>query len=231
MEQFRPHRLGSLFQEKQLTVFFGNRGSSTDLFRQDFPQWQFFRLKQIHSDHIFQVDATSPDYNWEGDGSFTFSRKLALCSITADCMPVFIYSEDSQSIAAIHAGWRGIANRIIPKTFEKMKEKGVDRDNSYSFFIGPHILKSSFEVDNPVRDQILASVEAAHDDKSQYFEAISLTKSLVDLRAVALKQIRLVAPYARVITHLFDTKTDPQYRSFRRDRENSGHQVSFICLD
>lgn len=224
---FRPHKLGDIFQNENLTVFFGNRDSKTDEYRKIFSQNYFFRLKQIHSDVVHSVDKSQQDWTLEGDATVTSEKNFAICSISADCMPVFIYNKPREMIAAIHAGWRGIAKRIIPKTIDLMKSKGADpKENVY--FIGPHIMKNSFEVDNQVRDEILKSVATA--PIQGISEPISDAKSIVDLLAIAEIQIKEFSPDSSIIKHVFDTKTDSRYHSFRRDRENSGRQVSFICL-
>lgn len=224
---FKAHRLGDLYQKENLTVFFGNQHSKTDEYRKTFPQWDFFRLKQIHSDIVHLIDRSQKDLRLEGDASVTREKGFAICAISADCMPVMIFNREAQMIAAIHAGWRGIARRIIPATIAKMKSYGADPARN-TYFIGPHILKASFEVENSVRDELLLSVNAGL--TRGLSESLSDAKSIVDLLALAELQIRESSPDSVIIKHVFDTKTDGRYHSFRRDRENSGRQVSFICL-
>ena len=43
--------------------------------------------------------------------------RLALSVVTADCVPVLIAGPEG--IAAVHAGWRGIAGGIIAATLER----------------------------------------------------------------------------------------------------------------
>ncbi len=224
---FNTHPLGHLYQKNGLTVFFGGRDSKTDEFRKIFPQWKFFRLKQVHGNVVHSVDSGQPDMKIEGDASVTVERNLSLCSISADCMPVFIFNPERQMIAAVHAGWRGIAKRVIPATIERMKAQGADpRQNTY--FIGPHILKSSFEVENTVRDELLRSTPRG--TSAVISETTSNAKSIVDLLALAELQVQEYSIDSNIIKLAFDTKTDLRYHSFRRDKDMSGRQVSFICL-
>lgn len=225
-DRIKTHPLGTLIEDGPLRIFFGDRNSSTRLFRETFPQWSFFRLKQVHGDLIHRVTHESPaDYAIEGDASLNHERKIALCVITADCMPVFIFDPESKCVAGIHAGWRGVAARIVPKVLSRMNP---GNPNGCRFFLGPHIMKESFEVNQEVRDLILSSVK---EDPGAFYHDHRPGKSRVDLHALVRCQIREIAPEAEVTELLADTMTDPRYHSFRRDRENSGRQVSFIVLE
>ncbi len=71
--------------------------------------------------------------------------------------PYIFYDPQTGLVAGVHAGWRGVAARIIPKTLHKLLQLGADI-KKMTVIIGPHIQKPSFEVGNDVRDQILTSL-------------------------------------------------------------------------
>jgi YfiH family protein len=52
------------------------------------------------------------------DAAITDIKGLALGIRVADCVPILIYDRAKESIAAVHAGWRGTAKGIIKKTLE-----------------------------------------------------------------------------------------------------------------
>ncbi len=113
---------------------------------------------QVHSDVVLRVDA-KPVGVWsagEGDALITDRAGLALCAQTADCTPVLLFDPERPSIAAIHAGWRGAANEIIPKTLTAMAAAYGTRPENVQAAIGPAISKANYRVG----PEVLAQFEA-----------------------------------------------------------------------
>lgn len=69
---------------------------------------------------------------------------------TADCVPLLIYDQSHQAVAAIHAGWRGTIKRIAQKSFVKMKETYQTKASDCMVVIGPSISVDAFEVGEEV---------------------------------------------------------------------------------
>jgi len=83
--------------------------------------WPLLKLKQTHSDvvHDFR-DTLAASQAVEGDAGITSLAGVAVGIQTADCVPILIADKDARVVAAIHAGWRGIAARIAYKTVKKI---------------------------------------------------------------------------------------------------------------
>jgi copper oxidase (laccase) domain-containing protein len=112
----------------------------------------------------------------------------------------------------------------IGKTIQSLK---VAPEN-ISVMIGPHIQKPSFEVENDVRDLLLKSVGQAQD---YHCKKISEAKSLIDLNALVKDQLSEISCLPEnIFCEFIDTKTILNYHSARRDKENSGRQISWISL-
>jgi YfiH family protein len=193
-----------------------------------YPELNFVLLKQIHSDAVIESNSLDLDYQVLGDAHYT-NKNLALCVVTADCVSAFIYDPKRSVIAGIHAGWRGVASRIIPKTIARLKESGSNPED-LEVLIGPHIQNQSFEVEFDVRDQILSSLGPLTPEERAYFsEKISEKKALVDLDKVVRKQIQDEGlSLEKFFAVNIDTVTDLRFHSYRRDKEKSGRQISFI---
>lgn len=222
--------LGYEIKTPHITAFFGGASAPLIDVKNAYPQFDFVRLKQIHSDAVIESKDSSLDYQVLGDAHFTRAKNLALCVITADCVPVLFYHHGQGLISGIHAGWRGVANRIIPKTIHQLVAQGAAA-NELDVIIGPHIQKNSFEVGNDVRDQILSSLgPLSPADRSQYSESLQDGKSLVDLNLVVRSQLEQegINPDRLFDLHI-DTVTNNEFHSYRRDKEKSGRQISFIC--
>lgn len=217
--------------EKVLMLFGGIEGNYKNICAH-WPQYQFKRIKQTHSDICIETDLQTPDYTIEADAHFTQDHELGICISTADCVPVLIYDSITESVLAIHAGWRGVANEIIPKSIESLYIRGA-QPNSLSIAIGPHIQKESFEVDLDVRDQILATLHdpdlANESGFSEVYDKDGVRKAKVDINAVVKQQLARHHIQADQIFDLhINTVTDMRFHSHRRDREKAGRQLSFI---
>ena len=65
--------------------------------------------------------------------------------MTADCVPILIYDNNSKMIAAIHAGWKGAYKGIVDRVIKFMVKKGCDRKNIHAA-IGPCISQKNYNV-------------------------------------------------------------------------------------
>lgn len=89
------------------------------------------------------------------DALITNLPGYCVCVSTADCVPVLLYDKTNQVVAAIHAGWRGTAGRIVEKTLERMNELFATKGEDVIACIGPSISLESFEVGEEVYEAFL----------------------------------------------------------------------------
>lgn len=129
-----------------------------------------FWLNQTHSDVVWYLDNESghslsaPN----ADALLTKTAGQALAIMTADCVPVAIFSDtdlnadlnsDEQAdvpIACIHAGWQGLTNGIIAHTLQKMRQ--THPNASFSAVIGAHIQQPSYEITRTLGQDIVRQV-------------------------------------------------------------------------
>ena len=101
-------------------------------------------VNQVHSNKINFV--TSPGFYKSYDGLITeIKYKLVLVIKTADCIPIFIYDNVKGIYGLIHAGWRGVQQKIHLKAFEEFVKLN-SKVNDIQFFLGPSIKGCCFEV-------------------------------------------------------------------------------------
>jgi YfiH family protein len=222
--------LGFLIETPKFTALLGGQKAQLINVKASFTDFDFIRVKQTHSDIVVCSQDKNLDYQIEADAHYTGLKATALCISTADCIPVLLYDSKKELVASIHAGWRGVANQIVPKTFHKLKSLG-SKIEDILVIVGPHIQMNSFEVTKDVRDTILSSIGfAAHDQESLYHRNLTDEKSLVDLNQVMKTQLQNCDVTVDNLHNLYiDTFIDPRFHSFRRDKEKSGRQLSFIC--
>lgn len=110
------------------------------------------RLNQIHSDIVVDF-IPDRDEIIKADGFKTRKKGTGGLIRTADCNPVIIYSKSHEpTLYTIHAGWRGVANRICEKAVKEILQANNDDGESIFVAVGPAICEECFEIDTDVAD-------------------------------------------------------------------------------
>lgn len=177
-------------------------------------------VRQVHSADIVLVDAAG-EYG-QADALITSQPGFLLAIRTADCVPAVIVDPATHSVAAVHAGWRGITAGILPKTLERMTQHFGTSPAEVLVAIGPAIGQCCFEVGPEVASQF----------QSWFPERTDLSqKTTIDLRETSLRQLTSSGVPRAAIELATDecTRCHPdRFHSWRRDAERSGRMVSAI---
>ena len=80
-------------------------------------------MTQTHSSICHTINEQIPFIALEGDGLVTQRTGHALMMMTADCLPIVLGNNEGTEVANLHAGWRGLANRIVENTVTEMKSQ------------------------------------------------------------------------------------------------------------
>ena len=175
-------------------------------------------LNQSHSNISIEL----PSDDRDADASYTTHNKV-VCSIrTADCMPLLITDEAGSFVAAIHAGWRGLASSIIENTLKKINAKG-----KFIVWIGPHISQEFFEVGADVRNIFLGN-DSSTDEAFRHGENGKYFLSMLKVAQLKLHSLGVEKIY---ITKNFCTyKNANNYYSYRRDASKE-RMTSLIWME
>ncbi len=216
------NNVGDRFDKNGLFVFFGNRAFTESEMDRCFPHMRRSQLKQTHSNLVHRTDHSSLGER-VGDAQVSSEIGIALSVYTADCLPILIFDPIEKQTAAIHAGWRGVENRIVSATIEALK---LRKPEQALVWVGPHIQKESFEVGVDVGERLQA-VSNRHDVLAPH--PTLETKRFVDLSKIVLNQMTDLGVHAEnVWFHAKDTYLSEEFYSFRRDGKG-GRLISFIC--
>jgi YfiH family protein len=123
-------------------------------------------LRQIHSDLIYVVGAENVpqgDNAPQGDALITHEPGVLLAVQTADCIPILLADTKRHAVAAIHAGWRGTAQRIAEKTLGRMQMEFGTQPEDVVAAIGPGIGGCCYEVGHEVIKEFAAKLPNARD--------------------------------------------------------------------
>ncbi|MCO4744438.1 MAG: polyphenol oxidase family protein [Proteobacteria bacterium] len=112
---------------------------------------------QVHGDVILQVSDPTTWATTAGDADalLTTVPGLAVAVRVADCVPVLLAAPGA--VCAVHAGWRGIAARIVPKAVERLCAAAVCTPDQVHAVVGPHICGRHYEVGPEVVDALCAA--------------------------------------------------------------------------
>lgn len=101
-----------------------------------------FWLTQQHTDTVLELTKQTDLVQPIADATFAKEAGLVCAAMTADCVPILVCNTKGTQVAAIHAGWKGIAGGIIEQTI-----KAMDIDpNELLAWMGPAISKTAFKV-------------------------------------------------------------------------------------
>ena len=170
-------------------------------------------LKQVHSAMVLR--AIHAGCVGEGDGVVSSTPGVAVSVRTADCFPILLADVRGRVVAAVHAGWRGTAARIVPAALSLMSAGSGTRPADIYAAIGPGIGKCCYEVGEDVGRQFgletTGHVDLGEANRDQLIEA-----------GVPVAQIGRVAGCTCC--------DSAKFHSYRRDKDTAGRMVSFIRI-
>lgn len=176
------------------------------------PDW----LTQVHGTGVRPAGTAEPV---EADAAVASAPGATVAVLTADCLPILLCAESGDEIAAIHAGWRGLAAGIVAATVSRM---ATPPEQLLAWF-GPAISQPAFEVGSEVRAAFIA-VDAGAED---CFVANERGRWQADLYALAGRRLRAAGVHA-VYGGGFCTFGDRErFFSYRRDGQ-CGRMATFI---
>jgi polyphenol oxidase len=107
------------------------------------------RLRQVHGTTVVCYGAgktAAREHLPDGDIVISDDPDVAIAVQTADCVPILIVDFSSRVIAAVHAGWRGLAARAPQVALERLAAEFGSRPDSLRAAIGPAIGACCYEV-------------------------------------------------------------------------------------
>lgn len=104
---------------------------------------ELLAVHQVHGGTVVQVKRGRPhDNDTKADAMVGDDPARVLSVRVADCVPVLLATEDGKAVAAVHAGWRGVAAAVALSALEMLGAHG----KHVVVAIGPSIGFDAFEV-------------------------------------------------------------------------------------
>jgi YfiH family protein len=157
-------------------------------------------------DHVDDIQQPS----FEADGHAVAAAAVAALVLTADCIPVVLGTHGA--VAALHAGWRGLAAGVLEEGIYALREVGGQGE--VVALVGPCAGVCCYEVGEDVHTA---------------FAGTHRNGRLLDLRGIARERL-LAAGVAEVRDIQVCTICDERYFSYRREGARAGRQAGVAWL-
>ena len=203
------------------------------------PDADVYRVKQVHGNRVLTPGAINSAISQENleqkfpdaDGIMSDDDTQALWVASADCNPVLIGDVKTGKVAAIHAGWRGTSQKIVPEAIALFQADGSNLED-LRIAMGAAITGEVYQVTETVAAEVGKTIsdqeekaEVLHAlfemDNSPLLEDEQAGRVKLDVRRVNVIQLEqlgispeqiAIAPYC--------TYQQPEYWfSYRRTKE------------
>lgn len=175
------------------------------------PEW----LNQTHTNICVHVDKNS---SRDADAAVTQSKSKVLAILTADCVPILLTHKNGTEIAAIHAGWRGLANGVIENTINLLNGPA----SAYIAWIGPSICRACYAIGSEVK----SAFEVYAQENPQIFLHKG-EKTFADLPGISQLILKNQGIFAVYLSSMCTFEHESLLYSYRRAPE-TGRMASLI---
>ncbi|WP_008318418.1 peptidoglycan editing factor PgeF [Leptolyngbya sp. PCC 6406] len=209
-----------------------------------------YRAQQVHGNRIVQPEDFPPGVSVdplavngmetltpprpEADGVMSTAAGQALWVCSADCTPALIADGETGQAVAVHAGWRGTAQKIVPLAIARMQAQGSDLAD-LRVALGPAIAGQVYQVSTQVAVEVGRSLlgEDAETEEAAILKHLSQGEAppilpdpqpgrvRLDVRRILarqLTQLGLEAEQVAIAPHC--TYQEPErFFSYRRTKE------------
>lgn len=117
------------------------------------PEDRLVWMEQIHGRTASVVEGPQPAAVEATDALVTAVPNLALCALTADCVPVLLGDPESGVVAAVHAGRVGARVGVVVSALKTMRDLGARLDRVEAL-LGPAACGRCYEVPHEMQQDV-----------------------------------------------------------------------------
>ncbi|HEY8152863.1 MAG TPA: polyphenol oxidase family protein [Myxococcota bacterium] len=186
------------------------------------------RPQQVHGARVAQAADCLGETSPRADAVVSALPGVPVGVVTADCVPILVATEAGAAVAAIHAGWRGLACGVIEAGIEALRAESAGAPRLVAV-IGPHIGVCCYEVDEPVLE---ALAPAFGGELAAALRPARPGHAWLDLGRLARTALLRagLAPEALGLLPSACTRCDPvRFHSYRREGAAAGRLHHYIA--
>jgi polyphenol oxidase len=177
------------------------------------PVW----LNQVHGARVVRLsDGDAGRSPATADAAWTDQPGLACTVMVADCLPVLFAAIDGRAVAAVHAGWRGLAGGVLEAALDALREGAGLAPSAVVAWLGPCIGPRAFEVGEDVL-QSFGALGRADPRFVSRPRPDGSPRWLADLQALARGRLAQAGVHQVYASALCTVENASTLFSFRRD--------------
>jgi polyphenol oxidase len=182
--------------------------------------------RQVHGCAAVVAEPANCGEHPEADAILTDQPRLLLSVRVADCVPILLASLDGKTVAAVHAGWRGVVAGVIHKAVEQLRVRQGVNPSELVAAIGPCIGAANFEVGTEVAEAFQRA------NLGHAVVTAGYPKPHIDLASACDTQLRLAGvPGASIDrTDRCTFRDADEFYSHRRDQGRTGRMAAVIAV-
>ena len=181
------------------------------------------KIQDLSPNVIFRGVPEEPFRFEKGDALMTSLPGISIGIRTADCLPVLLADPVSNTVAAVHCGWRSLALDLAEQTVGSMASLTGNEPSGFLAALGPAIGTCCYEVGQEVIEQFQRS------DTDPAFCTERDGSRFLNLRSITSSQlVRAGLPTDHIDDLNQCTACQPELFNSHRARRDEGRMVSFI---
>lgn len=178
-----------------------------------------WRPKQVHGAAVAEPGGNgAPPV--PADAAVSRAGGPAVGVVTADCVPILLAVEGGAAVAAVHAGWRGLAAGVVEATIERLRSAVPGR--ALVAAVGPAAGGCCYEVGL----EVIAALAPA----ARRVAPGPRGRPLLDLGGVTVDRLRAAGVAPDAIERVGPcTICGTGWPSYRREGDRAGRALAFIA--
>lgn len=206
------------------------------------PQGGVWVASQVHGRDVLRVSSAAAGEpgpgGWRvagrGDALVATEPGQAVAVLVADCAPVLLADPRGRAVAAVHAGWRGLAAGVVPAAVQVLAGEAGSHPADLEAWVGPCIRGCCYEVGPEVAEALRRAVGPAPSAQGLpgYLRAGRGDRFWLDV-AEAARQALLrsgLRPERLWVDGRCTACHPALFFSYRRDGARSGRMAGMIAL-
>ena len=196
-----------------------------EIIKKEFKLQKIITPSQRHTANI-ELAAFDRDNYSDCDGLILKDKNLGIFLNFADCTPLIFYDTKNKIGAISHAGWRGTAQKIGPKTVEILKKEFGSKTDDIVCLIGPCICLDCFETGKEVVQELKKTVK----EPFKYLK-IKDGKNYADLKGINKTQLNEIGVLKIDIAPYCTCCNNDKFYSYRLENKITNRISAFMCLN
>jgi YfiH family protein len=164
---------------------------------------------------------------FEADAIVSGQVGVGVAIVTADCVPILLADRHAGVVAAVHAGWRGLASGVIRTSVAALSRLGAD-PSRLAAVVGPYIGACCYEVDEPVLAAFTARFETLMRQVTRPTRAGHARLDLGAFATAELVSVGLARANIGSFAGMCTSCDRDRFHSYRRDGGQAGRMLHFV---